>query len=73
MLFEIIQNPIIIPKIVADVPIINPTKKKILTKKQLSRINMNIFKEIDSAFEFSYKSKFPGKKYIYKHVYKKEF
>ena len=49
------------------------SKKKILTKKQLSRINMNIFKEIDSAFEFSYKSKFPGKKYIYKHVYKKEF
>ena len=48
-------------------------KKKILTKKILLDINKSIFKEIDNAFNFSYKSKFPGKEYIYKHVYKKEF
>lgn len=48
-------------------------KKKILTKKILLEINKNIFKEIDNAFDFSYKSKFPGKEFIFKHVYKKEF
>ena len=47
-------------------------KNKILTKKKLLEIDENIFKEIDNAFEFSYKSKFPGKEYVYKHVYKKE-
>ena len=47
-------------------------RNKILTKKRLLEINENIFKEIDNAFEFSYKSKFPGKEYVYKHVYKKD-
>ena len=47
-------------------------KKKILTNNNIKNLKHSISNEINEAFEYSYKSKFPGKKYLYKHIYKKE-
>ena len=38
----------------------------------IKNLKHSISNEINEAFEYSYKSKFPGKKYLYKHIYKKE-
>ncbi len=48
-------------------------RKKILTNNYIEKLKNLISSEINEAFEYSYKSKFPGKEYIYKDIYKKEF
>ena len=48
-------------------------KKKLLSKKYILNLKKNISNEINEAFEFSYKSKFPSKEYLNKFIYKKVF
>lgn len=44
-------------------------KKKILTKNKLKIIEMEVTKEINTAFSFAKNSKFPSKNLLNKHVY----
>ncbi len=46
-------------------------KKNIMTIKSILYLKDIICKEINEAFNYSYRSKFPSKEFLYKHVYKK--
>jgi pyruvate dehydrogenase E1 component alpha subunit len=47
----------------------NLLKKKILTKKIISKLNKNILAEIKKSFSFAERSKFPKKQELYKNIY----
>ena len=46
-------------------------RKNILSSNSILKFKNIIDKEIDKAFEYSYKSKFPSKQFLYKFIYKK--
>jgi pyruvate dehydrogenase E1 component alpha subunit len=47
----------------------NLLKQKILTKKNIDKLNQNILAEIKKSFSFAEKSKFPKKKELHKDIY----
>ena len=47
-------------------------RKKILSSNSVLKLKNIIDKEINEAFKYSYQSKFPTKKFLYKFIYKKE-